>query len=147
MTPSDGFLSVLQHVMGQALDAAQYRLEDQPMQQARGLYRYSKHLESDLFVFIEFQTLYHPQSELSRFRINLLKNDQPYARAGNMQIEHDLAYVIWHEYESRVLPADMHWWTYKFANDLAPQLIEAGKLLFAYGVPWLEGSMDIEGDA
>ena len=139
MTPQEDFLPVLLHVIGQPLDAAHYHLEDAPMQQARGLFRFHKELDDGRHGFIEFQTLYHPQSELSRFRISLLRNDKAQARvASPVAEEYSLAYIIWHEYEARVLPADEHWWLYKHPQDLAQHLFEAGKLLFAYGVPWLE---------
>ncbi len=137
------FRKTLQHVIGEAFDAAGYALEDNPMAQKRGLFRYHKALAEDQHAFIEFQTLYHPQSDLSRFRVSLLKNSVPQARQATPQTEaHDLAYVIWHIWEvPGVLPADSHWWMYKHATDLAPQLYEAGKLLFGYGVPWLEDTL------
>jgi len=129
------FHQILEHVLGQPLAAAGFLLEAQPMQQARGLFRYQKKL--DWYAFIEFQMLYYPQSELARFRVNLLKNSQAHARSSTTQ-EHDLAYIIWHHYAARVLPGDSHWWLFKHPHDLAPQLVAAGKLLFGYGVPWLE---------
>ena len=137
--PQEDFLPVLLHVIGQPLEAANYQLEDDPMHHARGLFRFHKQIDDETHGFIEFQTLYHPQSELSRFRISLLRNDQPQARVASAAAEErSLAHIIWHEYGVRVLPADEHWWTYKHAQDLAFHLYEAGKLLFAYGVPWLE---------
>jgi hypothetical protein len=139
------FLPVLQHVVGQPLEAARYQLEDTPMHHARGLFRFHKELEDATHAFIEFQTIYHPQSDLSRFRISLLRNDQPQARIASAAAEErSLAHIIWHEYEARILPADEHWWTYKSAEDLAYHLYEAGKLVFAYGVPWLEHFEDEE---
>ena len=137
------FISVLRHVVGQPLEAARYTLEDTPMHHARGLFRFHKELDDGRHGFIEFQTIYHPQSDLSRFRISLLRNDRPEARAASPAAEErSLAHIIWHEYEARILPADEHWWTYKGPEDLAFHLYEAGKLLFAYGVPWLENFED-----
>lgn len=138
-SPSELFLQTVQHVAGQALAAAHYQLEAQPMQQARGLLRYGKALGPERYAFIEFQSLYHPQSDLGRFRINLLRNNSPEARApGPAQVEQTLSQVMWHHYDARVLPAEDHWWLYKHQQDLAYALMEAGKLLFGYGVPWLE---------
>ncbi|MFP4321246.1 MAG: hypothetical protein ACLFTK_02215 [Anaerolineales bacterium] len=142
-TPQAVFHETLSHVIGEALSAAGYALEPQTMHQARGLFRYHKALDTARHAFIEFQTLYHPQSELSRFRVLLLTNSVPVARQATPVAQaHDLAAVIWHVWGAEgVLPADSHWWTYKHAADLAPQLYEAGKLLFGYGVPWLEDRM------
>ncbi len=130
------FAAVLNHVLGQALAAAQYQLEDTPMHHARGLFRYQKRLSDSAYRFIEFQNLYH--ADLSRFQITLLKNSLPDARAATPDaVEKTLSSVIWNEYGARVLPAENHWWPYKY--DLPSELYAAGKLLFAYGLPWLEG--------
>ena len=81
----------------------------------------------------------HLTTSGKRIRISLLRNNQPQARAASTSAEErSLAHIIWHEYEARILPTDEHWWTYKQPEDLAYHLYEAGKLLFAYGVPWLE---------
>lgn len=137
------FYAVLNHVLGQALAAGNYQMEDNPTHQSRGLFRYGKQLAPDKYVFIEFQTLYHPQSELSRFRVNLLKNNHPDARATSPDaVEKTLSEVIWHDFGARVLPFADHWWMYKHPQDLAYELLEAGKLLFGYGVPWLEDTIE-----
>jgi hypothetical protein len=140
MTPQEIFLSVLRHILGGALDAAGYTLQDDPLQQGRGLFRFRKGLAENSYAFIDFQTLYHPQSDLSRFRISLIRSSQPHARAESSQHEErPLAHIMWHEYNARVLPAAEHWWLYKHPADLGQALYEAGKLLFGYGVPWVEG--------
>lgn len=123
MSPAQEFLATLQHVMGAALAQAEYGYDEQALLAARGLFRFVKGPNA-----IEFQTLYHPQSGLSRFRIGLVRGSE----------ESTLAGLIWHDYQARVLPSDDYWWLYKFPRDLAPHLLEAGKLLFAYGLPWLE---------
>lgn len=128
MTPQQTFLNVLLHVVGAPLEAAGYRLEDSPMQQARGLFRFQKSL-SHSRVFIEFQMLYH--SEFSRFRLNLI-------RSAEAREEYTLAGLLWNVYHVQVLPSEDHWWQYKQPQDLAQGLYEAGRLLFGYGVPWLE---------
>ena len=139
MDAPDFFLATVQHVIGQPLSAAGYVLEDNPLHQTRGLFRYRKALDIERYAFLEFQTLYNPQSELSYFRITLLRNVTPDARAASPeQLERSLAHLLWHEYDLRVLSFDDHWWVYKFQQDLAPSLYDAGKLLFAYGIPWLE---------
>lgn len=139
-SPQQAFLAVIQHVMGQALDAAAYQLEDNPLQHNRGFFRFWKSLESGAFAFIEFQMLYHDQSGLSRFRVNLVGNSvRAAAQATPDRREKTLAAVIWHDFNApHVLPSDDHWWLYKHPQDLAPQVLEMGKLLFGYGIPWLE---------
>lgn len=139
-TPSEIFHEILRHVLGQTLNAAQYELEDLPMHHARGLFRYRKQLAENRFIFIEFQTLYHPQSELSRLRINLIRNSTvDSGQASPERVEQTLPAIIWHEYGVQILPSDDHWWMYKHQQDLAYTLLDAGKLLFGYGVPWIEG--------
>jgi hypothetical protein len=143
MTPQETFLSVLRQVLGQALDAAGYSLQQDPLGQGRGLFRFRKKVAENHYAFIDFQTLYYPQSDLSRFRISLIRSTQPQARAESAQVEErTLAHIMWHEYNARVLPADDHWWLYKHPPDLGQALYEAGKLLFGYGIPWVEGTDD-----
>lgn len=138
--PNVVFQQVLNHVLGQALAAAHYQLEDTPMHHARGLLRYRKQPADNFYTFIEFQNLYHPQSELSRFQINLIRNSQANARAQSDHLaEQTLPFVIWNVYQAEVLPSAEHWWLYKHPQDLAYELYNAGQLLFGYGVPWLEG--------
>lgn len=138
MTPQEIFYETLNRVIGEVLTAAHYTLFENPMQQARGMFRYHKKLADDRYGFIEFQMLYHP--DLSRFRISLLRNSSLDARtAAPDAVEHALAWIIWHEYQARVLSSEDHWWVYHHPQDLAAALVEAGKLLFGYGVPWLEG--------
>lgn len=134
------FYAVLNHVLGPALAAAKYELEDMPMHHTRGLFRYRKQLAEGQYGFIEFQNLYHSQSGLSRFRIILLKNSQLDARAPGT-LEKTLSELIWNEFGARVLSAEDHWWLYKHPQDLAYEMYEAGSLLFAYGIPWLEGTL------
>lgn len=142
MSAAGLFGEVLAHVLGQPLAAGAYVLEENPLQTGRGLFRYGKRRENGLYAFIEFQSLYNEQNDLAHFRILLVRNDQPAAHQPTPYYEaYDLAYVIYHEFGAqRVLGEDSHWWRYKTAADLAPQLLEGGRLLFAYGVPWLEDS-------
>jgi hypothetical protein len=97
------------------------------MQQGRGLFRFRKNN-----TLIDFQMLYYPQSDLARFRVSLTRDDETQS----------LASIIWHEYDARVLPSDDHWWQYKQPTDLGQELLEAGKLLFGYGLPWLEKGIE-----
>lgn len=142
------FKEMLVTVVGQALDAAGYTLEDSPLQQARGLLRYSKRLEGvvPIYGFIEWQLLAFEQSTLARFQITLLRNQGHDARAVTSypeRAERTLPWIIWHIFEARILPADDHWWVFRGENDLPQALADAGRLLFGYGVPWLEMRDDV----
>lgn len=135
------FFALLQHVVGQALAAAGYILEEQPLQQARGLIRYRKALGDDVYTFIEWQLLAFEQSRVAQFQVNLLRNRGVEARALTDyadRAEHTLPWLIWHVFGARVVPSDSVWWEFRDDNELGQALASAGRLLFGYGVPWLE---------
>jgi hypothetical protein len=139
MNPYQEFQALLSQVLGPALGAAAYALEPNPAHQARGLLRYTKALGDRGYGFIEFQAL--PHADISRFRISLLLNSGPQARAKTPAFqEWTLSALIWNHYEARVLPAADYWWDYRGPQLLAQELYRAGQLLFVYGVPWLEGT-------
>lgn len=141
---TDYFQRLLIKVVGQPLDAAHYQLEDNPMQHQRGLLRFVKvvpKLGAGVHCFIEWQLLAFAQSPVARFQINLLRNTSADARAKTTyaeQAETTLSWVMWHVYGVRLLPADDSWWEFRNEGELGYALANAGKLLFAYGVPWLE---------
>ena len=138
------FKQLLVQVVGQPLAAAGYRLEDAPMQHQRGLLRYKKHLAhlgEDVYGFLEWQLLAFEQSRVARFQITLLRNQgiEPRAKTAYIhQNEQSLAWVMWHVFNARLLPADDSWWDFRTQQELGFALANSGKLLFAYGVPWLE---------
>lgn len=138
------FYLMIRRVCGQAFSAANYILEENPMQQARGLVRFHKQLVNlgvDSYGFIEWQLVAFEQSPFARFRIQLLRNQGIDARAVtdyDKREERNLAWVIWHHYRARVLPDDDFWWSYRHDAELPHLLASAGKLLFGYGVPYLE---------
>jgi hypothetical protein len=138
------FQRLLAKVVGQPLAAAQYQLENDPLQQQRGLVRYTKltpTLGENVHCFIEWQLLAFAQSPLARFQINLLRNRGHDARAATTypdRVERSLSWVMWHVYSVRLLPQDDSWWQFRDEQELGHALANAGKLLFAYGVPWLE---------
>jgi hypothetical protein len=45
---------------------------------------------------------------------------------------------MWNEYDVRVLPSEDYWWEFRTGDELPHALAAAGKMLFAYGIPWLE---------
>jgi hypothetical protein len=138
------FKETLETVAGQALDAAGYQLEADPMQLGRGMVRYVKplpELGEDIYGFIEWQLLAFEQSSFYRFRIQLLRNQGKSARTPTghpLQTECTLAWVIWHVYQARILPSDDEWWSFRYEDELPQLIANAGRLLFGYGVPWLE---------
>lgn len=130
------FKEVLLHITGQALTAAQYVLEENDLAQARGLLRFYKsfpQLGENCQLRVGWQLLAFAQSPLARFRVELARLE-----AGDHKTQRTLSDVIWNIYGSRVLPHDDFWWEFKTGDELPYALSSAGKLLFAYGIPWLE---------
>jgi hypothetical protein len=142
------FKDTLLKVAGQALQAAGLELEDNDMQQARGLIRFRKplpELGENIYGFVEWQLLAFAQSPLARFQINLMRNQGGDARTINdyeYREERTLAWIIRHAYQSQVVPSDDHWWEFRDSNELAYAIAEAGRLLFGYGMPYLEMRKD-----
>ncbi len=138
------FKEMLVTIVGQPLDAAGYIMEDDILQQARGMIHFQKRLldqEADVYGFIEWQLLAFEQSPAARFQVILLRNHGTDARAITSYVhraEYSLPWVIWHVFDARILPSDDVWWDFRDENELAHALSHAGRLLFGYGVPWLE---------
>lgn len=135
------FYAMLERVVGQALTAAGYAPENQPLQQARGLIRYRKALGDGVYAFIEWQLLAFEQSPVAQFQVILIRNRGVEARAHTDfedRAEHTLPWLIWHLFEARVVPSDSVWWEFRDEVELGQALASAGRLLFGYGVPWLE---------
>lgn len=138
------FQTQLLQVVGQALNAASYTLEDNPVHQSRGLIRFYKPLPDlgeFIHSFVEWQLLTFEQSPAARFRIQLMRNYGQEARAFTDypdRVEQSLTWVIWHVYGAKLLPSDEHWWSFRYIEDLPYLLAETGKLLFGYGIPWIE---------
>ncbi len=140
------FKEILLAVVGQALDAAGYQIEDRPVQQQRGLVRFRKPLENQVYGFIEWQMLAFAQSPVDRFQILLLRNRGSDPRAITDYLhraECSLSWVMWHIFEARILPSDDAWWEFRDEAELAHALANAGRALFGYGVPWLEMREDL----
>ena len=53
--------------------------------------------------------------------------------------------LVWDGFGVHVLPAADYWWPFADARALADGLLEAGKLLVGYGLPWLDGSLPARG--
>lgn len=146
----ENFLNVLDYVAGKALAAARYSLHANPMHHARGLFRFHKSLADGAVAYIEFQVLHYQQGKPSRFCIQLLRNrgglDARDANAPD-RLETTLSALLWEDFGLRVLPDPNYWWVFHTDRDLGFAIGEAGKLLFAFGIPWLEGTLKPESDS
>ncbi len=142
--PQALFGQALQTVAGQALAAAGYALQDNPMHQARGLFRYRKALADGVSIYVEFQLLHYAAGGPSRFRINLLRNTGADARSPGQyagKIDTTLGRLLWEDFGVRQLSGPEHWWSFNHPVELGHAIAEAGKLLFGFGIPWLEGTL------
>jgi hypothetical protein len=145
----DYFRMLLLTVLGQALEAAGYNLEEQPTQWAGGRFRFRKKLDSGLYGFIEFQLLSYVDSEWSagmpsRFRVTLIRSDQPAAYAPSHHPEYaarGLSQLVVDDFKVAILPAADHWWSFSTTETLGNTLAEAGHLIVGYGMPWLAGDL------
>lgn len=113
------------------------------MHQSRGLFRYYKPLADNITAYVEFQLLQYGGGP-SRFRINLLRNTGADARSVTQyvdKVDTTLSSVLWNLFSVSALGGPDHWWAFANQNQLAYALLDAGKLLFAFGIPWLEGTL------
>jgi len=144
----DYFLSLLQTVLGQALDAAGYNLERKPLQWAGGRYRFVKAFEDGCTGLIEFQVLVYSDNawsgeQPSRFNVQLGRTGSRGAEqndADRFSIR-NLSQLVVRDFGVKILPAEDHWWKYHNTDSLAGALAEAGHLIVGYGMPWLAGEL------
>lgn len=142
--PREYFRLVLQTVVGQAFSAAGYVLEERPTKWAGGQYRFVKILDHDLYAFIEFQYLYYAQGGPSRFRVTLIRTDQPIAREQSIHpryAERLLSALVVEDFGVSILPSADHWWLVPNTDALGKAIAEAGYLIVGYGIPWLAGEL------
>lgn len=146
---TDQFHMLLMTVVGQVYQAAGYHLEDNPVKQAGGLFRFRKPLTTDLYGFIEYQLLSLPQTEwsgniTSRFRVHLVRTDQPDAQRPSQHpqyVRKTLSELIVQDFRVDILPSAGYWWQYSNTDELGKALAEAGHLVVGYGMPWLSGDL------
>ncbi len=142
--PQAAFGQVLQTVAGQALTAAGYQLQDNPTHQSRGLFRYRKTREDGVSLYVEFQMLHYQGGGPSRFRVNLLRNTGADARSPSQyaeKVDTTLSKLLWDDFGVRQFGGPDHWWQFNSPRELGYAIAEAGKLLFGFGIPWLEGTL------
>lgn len=143
-SPQDYFRLILLTVVGQAFDAAGYRLDEKPVQWANGLFRFRKALDDGLYAFIEFQLLAYADGSPSRFTVLLTRSDQPNARAVSAHpafARKTLSELVVTDFGVAILPAPDHWWAFSATEQLGRALGEAGWLTVGYGMPWLSGDL------
>jgi hypothetical protein len=133
----DYFHTLLLTVIGQAFTAAGYLPEENPMQQAGGLYRFTKAMENGLSATITFQSLIYQDTEWSsgmpsRFRVTLSRSDG---------LNRDLSALVVDDFGVAILPSGKHWWSFRDTTSLGHALAEAGHLVIGYGMPYLSGDL------
>lgn len=147
--PQEYFRLILLTVMGQVFSAADYSLEESPVQWAGGRFRFFKVLDGDLIAFIEYQLLAYVDSEWSsgapsRFKVTLTRTDQNNPSVLSKHpgfAQRDLSALVVDDFSVAILPSADHWWTYNSTDELGKALAEAGHLLAGYGIPWLAGDL------
>lgn len=130
------FRGLLLTVAGQAFSAADYHLDDKPMQWAGGKFRFSKRWPDGVTGIVFQHLLYHDTEHASgmpsRFRVMLHPRHGP-AR--------DLSALVVEDFGVAILPSAAHWWPYQDTSALAKALAEAGHLVIGYGLGWLSGEL------
>lgn len=143
------FRRLLLTVAGQAFGAAGYTLEENPLQQSGGLYRFRAALTGGLAGFVEFQALIYAQTEYappqpSRFCVTLTRTEQPSPALPSAHprfARRELAALVVTDFGVAVLPSADYWWMYRDAGELGRALNEAGQLTIGFGFPWLAGDL------
>lgn len=146
------FRTLLLTVMGQALHAAGYTMEEQPLKWAAGQYRFKKALDNELTAYLEFQVLVYTDTEYaartpSRFRVTLIRSDAPGGKASHhpRYAQRTLSGLVVEDFGVAILPSADYWWTFHNTDTLGKALAEAGHLIVGYGLPWLAGNLTPDG--
>jgi hypothetical protein len=145
-TPQDAFIHALNAILGHALAASGFALQANPTHQARGLFRFAKPAGDATTIYVEFQVLVY-QGAPSRFRVSLLRNQGADARASggpSERTEISLSRLMWDVFKVEQPESADHWWQFGSAAQLQAALLDAGKLLIGFGLPWLEGTLTPE---
>ena len=131
------FRMLLLTVLGQALTAAGYALEEDEVSQANGRFRLQHRNFAADGRAIEFQLLagvaneWAPQMP-SRFRVTLIRANR----------RRTLGALVVTDFDVPILPSAEHWWDWRDSVGLGAALAEAGHLLVGYGIPWLAGELE-----
>jgi hypothetical protein len=145
-SPQQAFGALVQQIAGPAFEQLGYRQHATPMQQSRGMFRYLKMLPEGINAYVEWQILAYAGSP-SKFRVNLLRNrgDDPRARTDYpARVETTLSLLLWETFNIQQLDTPEYWWTFGHPSQLSAAIVEAAKLSFGFGIPWLEGTLGPE---
>jgi hypothetical protein len=126
---------MLERVLGQPFAAAGFSLQENAIHHMRGLFRYQKALADGTLIGIAFQLLPYADGS-GRFQV-LVRRSTP----EQTLFEVSLPRLLWETFDVAQLGSPEHWWQFRTAHELAFALVEAGKLIFAFGVPYLEGTL------
>ncbi|MCY4023493.1 MAG: hypothetical protein OXF32_08590 [Anaerolineaceae bacterium] len=131
------FRLLLLTVLGQALGAAGYLLDEEPVSEAAGRFRFLPADNAAADSRIELQVLAGTSSEWapqmpSRFRVTLFRQG----------VERPLAALVVQDFGVEILPSAEHWWSWRDSVELGAALAEAGHLLVGFGIPWLKGELE-----
>ncbi len=140
LTEYKEFRELLLRVVGQALAASGYQLEESPFHEESGLFRFRRSLTGDSWLLVDYQLLLHP-AIAPRFQVILQRVTIPGADGSLASARISLARLVGETFGIRVLPAIDHWWACPDRQALVNALLESGKLLIGYGLPWLDGSL------
>ncbi len=141
--PHEYFRLLLLTVVGQAFGAAGYQLDERPTQWAGGSFRFVKRFEDGLYGVVEYQLLHYADDVPSRFRVSLIRSDQPNAAPSDdpRYVRRTLSALVVEDFDVPILPSSEHWWTFRNTTELGNALAEAGHLVVGYGLPYLAGDL------
>jgi len=130
------FRTLMQTVVGQAYEAAEFHLQEKQTQWIAGKYRWEKVYSDGSKAYIDYQLLAYSDNaysagQSSRFRVTLLR--------GN--VSRTLSQLVVEDFGVAILPSADHWWLFKDTDSLGKALAEAGHLAVGYGIPWLNGDL------
>ncbi len=142
-SPHEYFRLLLLTVVGQAFGAAGYRLDERPTHWAGGLFRFAKRFDDGLYGVVEYQLLHYADDAPSRFRVSLIRSDQPNAALSDhpQYVRRTLSALVVEDFDVPILPSADHWWTFRTTTELGNALAEAGHLVVGYGLPYLSGDL------
>ncbi|MBN1965111.1 MAG: hypothetical protein JW910_10715 [Anaerolineae bacterium] len=138
------FREALLTVAGSMLAAAGYAPEDNPLHLSGGLFRFRRQHNPSLLLSVDYQILAHADYP-ARFQVNLSRTPVSGQTPLLPVAATSLAALLWHDFGVRVLPGPAHWWAFHDSRSLGEGLVESGRLLAGYGLPWLDGSL-VPGD-
>lgn len=136
----DMFHQALLTALGPALHHAGYRLDQTPIRWSGGLFCFRRSYDDVLDLVVSFQLLAHPDYP-ARFQVVLAREGRSAHQPVLPVVSLSLSRLLWDVFRIQVLPAAEHWWQYRDLAGLGDTLLEAGKLLAGYGLPWLDGTL------